>query len=114
MPIQIGPKLCKHPTCSRYQPCPVHAAKPFESSTRRQSTASGWAQQRDAQYVLYRDDTRCHICGLPGATQVDHVIPINEGGADSVDNKAPIHKVPCHQQKTADEAARGRARQQGE
>jgi 5-methylcytosine-specific restriction endonuclease McrA len=114
MPIQIGPKLCNNPTCSRYQPCPDHGAKPFESSTRRVHTQSGWQQQREAQYVLYRDDTICHVCKRPGATIVDHIIPVNEGGTDDVSNKAPIHQEPCHRLKTADEAARGRARQQGE
>lgn len=110
MSVQIGRKLCSDPDCSRYRPCPTHGAKPFVGSQRRQSTASGWQQQRDAQYVLYRDDTICHVCHRPGATQVDHIIPVSEGGSDTVDNKAPIHADPCHRVKTAEEAARGRAR----
>jgi 5-methylcytosine-specific restriction endonuclease McrA len=60
--------------------------------------------------VLYRDDTICHVCKRPGATIVDHIIPVNEGGADTVDNKAPIHAEPCHRVKSAAEAERGRAR----
>lgn len=112
MPVQIGRKLCSDPTCGKYQPCPVHGKKPFETSQRRESTASGWQQQRDAEYVLYRDDTICHVCRRPGATVVDHVIPLAEGGPDTLENKAPIHAEPCHRIKSADEAARGRARRQ--
>jgi 5-methylcytosine-specific restriction enzyme A len=113
MPIQIGRKLCGHPHCPKYQPCPDHGPKPFATSQRRASTASGWQQQRDAEYVLYRDDTICHVCGKAGATIVDHVIPVGEGGADTLENKAPIHAEPCHRVKSAEEAARGRARRQG-
>ena len=110
MPVLIGPKLCSSPDCGKYQPCPIHGPKPFATSQRRRHTASGWEQQRQSRYVLYRDDTICHVCLRPGATQVDHVIPVTEGGADTVDNKAPIHVEPCHRIKSADEAARGRAR----
>lgn len=110
MPIRIGRKLCSDPKCGKYQPCPVHGPKPYETSTRRESTASGWQQSRDKEYVLYRDSTVCHVCGRPGATIVDHVIPVGEGGADTVENKAPIHAEPCHRLKTAEEARRGRER----
>ena len=110
MAVKIGRKLCTDPSCSKYQPCPIHGPKPFATSQRRERTSSGWQQQRDARYVLYRDDTICHVCHQPGATLVDHIIPTAEGGADTVDNKAPIHAEPCHREKTAAEAARGRAR----
>jgi len=45
----------------------------------------------------------CHLCGRKGATQVDHVVPLAEGGADDESNLAPIHD-DCHAQKTAAEA----------
>lgn len=110
MPVQIGRKLCSHPTCGNYQPCRLHGRKPYATSQRRRSTGSGWQQQRDAQYVLFRDDTICHVCHKPGATEVDHIIPISEGGPDTLRNKAPIHPEPCHRVKSAAEAARGRMR----
>ncbi len=46
------------------------------------------------------------MCGKPGADQADHVIARAEGGADDESNMAPIHKRPCHQAKSAAEAAR--------
>lgn len=60
--------------------------------------------------ILRRDNAICHYCGQPGAGQVDHVIPWAEGGPDTDNNLAPIHKTPCHLKKTLAEAARGRAR----
>jgi 5-methylcytosine-specific restriction protein A len=44
-----------------------------------------------------------------GADQVDHVIPLSQGGADSVDNLAVIHADPCHREKTQAESRRARA-----
>jgi 5-methylcytosine-specific restriction endonuclease McrA len=51
----------------------------------------------------------CHVCDRPGADQVDHVVPLAEGGADEDWNLAPIHSEPCHRRKTAAEAKRARA-----
>ncbi|HVT76988.1 MAG TPA: HNH endonuclease [Acidimicrobiales bacterium] len=62
---------------------------------------------------MRRDRGICHVCGQPGADQVDHVIPVAEGGPDTVDDKAPIHARPCHIAKTAEESRRGRARRRG-
>lgn len=57
---------------------------------------------------MARDNGICHWCGKAGADQVDHVIPLAEGGADDYDNRAPIHSEPCHREKTQQEAQRGR------
>lgn len=110
MPVQIGRKLCGHPECPNYQPCPIHGPKPWSTSRRRESTVSGWEQQRRAKRILFQYDTVCHVCHRPGATLVDHVIPLEEGGPDTDDNLRPIHPEPCHRVKTAAEAERGRAR----
>lgn len=56
----------------------------------------------------------CHICGEPFADEIDHVIPLAEGGPDTEANLRPIHSKPCHVNKTRAEAARGRARARGE
>lgn len=92
------------------KPCPTHTPPAWEGSTRRTKTGSGSAQQRRAAHVMRRDNAICHVCGKPGADEVDHVIPLAEDGADHVTNMAPIHGKPCHKNKTAAEAARARAR----
>lgn len=57
---------------------------------------------------MRRDAGICHVCGKPGATQVDHVIPLAHGGPDDDTNLAPIHAEPCHREKTRREARPGR------
>lgn len=71
---------------------------------------SGSREQKRARHVLLAHDGLCHVCGHHGADQVDHVVALTEGGADTLDNLRPIHAEPCHREKTAAEAARARSR----
>ena len=100
---------CGVPTEGSY--CPEHKPKPWATSRRRQRlTVSGWEEQRRAKRVLARYMGACHFCGRsnPPADQVDHVVPLAQGGADDEGNLAPIHSA-CHVEKTRAEAkgARG-------
>ena len=49
-------------------------------------------------------DGRCHICGLKIQTgqawDIEHVIPLALGGADTPENTRPAHTA-CHKGKTA-------------
>ncbi len=62
--------------------------------------------------VLTRD---VHICQIRGsrctfdATDVDHVVPVSQGGTDDPSNCVAACRN-CHKEKTAREAARGRNR----
>jgi 5-methylcytosine-specific restriction endonuclease McrA len=62
------------------------------------------------RFILRRDRFVCYVCGLEGADQADHVIPIAEGGANHTENGRAIHAEPCHATKSRQEAARGYAR----
>lgn len=47
----------------------------------------------------------CHVCGAPGADEVDHVLALALGGDDDPANRRPIHSRPCHVAKTAADRA---------
>ncbi len=68
---------------------------------------------------LFLDHERaCHICGheIDGASErweVEHIIPLAQGGDDDLSNCAPAH-VACHKEKTrvnAADTARAKRRQ---
>jgi 5-methylcytosine-specific restriction endonuclease McrA len=112
-----APKVCAHGDCPHLQPCPVHPAKPWSGSGRRERTISGSAQQARARRVLARHRGICHVCGRPGSDEVDHVVPLSPladpdgvGGDDTDSNLRPIHSKPCHEVKTQTESARARQR----
>lgn len=89
--------------------CPDHERKPWEDrpARRNRSKLSGSRQQKRARYILEKYGLLCHVCGKFGADEVDHVVPLAEGGADDESNLRPIHSSPCHREKTQAEARRG-------
>lgn len=102
-------KICPNPGCTNLQPCAQHNRAAWATSNRREHlTLSGSRQQKRARYILDRDNTICHVCGLPGADQADHITPLAHGGTDTTENMAAIHAEPCHREKTAREARNGR------
>ena len=62
---------------------------------------------------VLREEPLCRICTEAGritpTTIADHVVPKAEGGTDERDNYQGLC-TPCHDVKTAAEAARGRKR----
>ena len=82
----------------------------WRSSTRRDRLPTNWKNQ--IRPLVFRQwGTTCHVCGLDGADDVDHV---KAGDDHSLDNLRPIHRQPCHAQKSAAEgveAARARREQ---
>lgn len=99
-------KVC--PTCGAIA-CTEHKRTAWQDRPTNRPKRSGWSQQRRARGILALHSRVCHICGLAGATEVDHVIPLSQGGADEPDNLRPIH-TDCHRQKTAEEARQARGR----
>lgn len=98
-------KVCSTPDCPNLEPCPIHAKQPWQGRNGRHGRMrSGSKEQRINRVVLRNYYGVCHVCGQPGADEVDHVIPLSEGGADDYHNRRPIHSEPCHQQKTQREA----------
>jgi 5-methylcytosine-specific restriction endonuclease McrA len=99
---------CGRPSKGSY--CAECKPKPWATSTRKSKVKlSGSAEQTRRKRILARDMGVCHVCDGFGADQVDHVIPLGEGGADEDWNLASIHAEPCHRVKTVAEARRARA-----
>ena len=99
--------VCAKPGPESY--CAEHKPKPWATSKRKDRlTVSGSAEQARRLRILERDLSTCHVCGKLGADQVDHRIPLAEGGADEEWNLASIHAEPCHRIKTAEESRRAR------
>ena len=61
-----------------------------------------WAHVR--RVVLDRDRYRCQSCGVAGRLEVDHIIPLADGGARwDLSNLQTLCRSPCHFAKTAAE-----------
>ena len=102
-------KICSSPGCFNLQPCPDHERKPWEGSRRSDlAKVKGRTASNRRKRILLKYDTICHVCGNPGSDEVDHVIPLAEGGPDTDANCRPIHSKPCHALKSSAEAARAR------
>ena len=68
------------------------------------TTTPAWRALRRS--ILKRDNYTCHVCGLPGADEVDHLqswIDCTRLGIDPdhPTNLAAIHDDPCHRHRTA-------------
>lgn len=48
--------------------------------------------ERLRRQILERDQYVCWICELPGATEVDHVVPRDRGGTHHPSNLKAAHK----------------------
>lgn len=58
--------------------------------------------------VAARDNGCCYVCGGEDADELEHKVPVSQGGAArDLDNLGLIHSEPCHREKTAREALEG-------
>lgn len=91
-------------------------AKMLETAPVQQVQQTQWGSGRGGrpwrrirERILLRDQYTCRCCGVvTQEIEVDHIINVAEGGSDDDSNLQSLC-VPCHQAKTAAEAARGRA-----
>lgn len=77
--------------------------------TSRTSSPAWKRLRREAIRVLGYECARCGVDGRDVHLELDHVIPVAEGGEDTIDNAQWLCN-PCHKPKTQAEAKRGRAR----
>ena len=79
---------------------------PWKNGVGRTSVAQWKRLRRLAREAL---DYRCQGCGTEGSLQLDHIVPVTEGGADTLENLQWLCPE-CHRQKTLVEIRRGQAR----
>ncbi|WP_416972552.1 HNH endonuclease [Streptomyces sp. 4F14] len=88
--------------------CEVHAPAPEPSWTRpsarnqtNRAVSSLW-ERRVRPLALARDGFACVRCGGRSALEVDHVVPIAQGGTWTLDNAQTLCR-DCHGRKSAEE-----------
>ncbi|WIA57814.1 HNH endonuclease signature motif containing protein [Sphingobium sp. WTD-1] len=85
------------------------------ASTRKSRQERGYGREHDRmREIVLREEPLCRPCHARGritpATIADHIKPLSEGGSGERENYQGICK-PCHDVKTAEEAARARGAQ---
>lgn len=106
--LRLPPRPCTYPGCaalvSSGSRCEQHRAKPWATTT-TSSTARGygarWRRQRAAQLMRH---PYCESCGAV-ATEVDHIVPLADGGASSPLNLRSLC-TRCHASRTGRQQAR--------
>lgn len=79
-----------------------------DPATRLREAATYGSTWRQARVIaLRRAGHRCQHCGSTHRLQVDHVIPISQGGTHQQSNLQVLCEK-CHDRKTATEAHAGR------
>lgn len=109
-------KICGHSSgCTRLVPagtryCAEHQRERTWQGADRKRTGTAAHKARRAR-VLARDGHRCQlryegVC-IGVGSQLDHVIPLAEGGAD-IDQNTVAACPPCHRRKSSIEGHRAR------
>ena len=112
------------PTSSRRHRPPLtvtvarHAAPVTTDDAQTDQRPSAWRRGYDARWrrlrlmILRRDKFVCCVCGKPGATEVDHIKPLVEGGENDDGNLQSLCRR-CHAIKTGRDAKAKRAMEHG-
>lgn len=120
-------KVCAQPGCPELTAtsrCDQHKPAPWQHSTGHDRTSTAeW--KRTVTRIRRRDHDTCYICGQTETRfanredrnaktegrnvkiEVDHIVPVFEGGTDDDTNLATICQ-PCHRTKTAAEGVAAR------
>lgn len=97
----------------RVSMAPPIVRKPWQRSPNQKDRRKrGRAGVEERQRILM-EEPLCRECSKAGrvasATEVDHIVPLSEGGSDDRSNKQALCG-PCHSAKSAAERAAARAR----
>lgn len=113
-----NPRPCTAWPCPKFRPCPIHDKRDHDpelererNARRTKSTSVYWTPRWDRlrrRILLERPWCQWPRCHLP-ATDVDHRIPIEDGGAPWDEDNLQALCHAHHSRKTADDVARRRA-----
>lgn len=107
---QAAPRPCRQPGCSSYQVdggyCEQHQRTDYAHYDDRRGTAA--QRGYDARWRRVRNrklnrNPMCEHCERKPATDVDHIVPIRNGGARLRMSNLQSLCRPCHATKTARE-----------
>lgn len=106
-------RACIHPGCLAYGEdttrCPAHQGERVRAKDSRRY-ASGDGAQKKLRAMLNKELAwRCSLCRVtfpPHALEVDHRVPLRQGGRDVAEN-LQILCIPCHRAKSTQESGRG-------
>lgn len=71
-----------------------------KAGTTQRERGRSWQRKREA--ILLGSDCMCALCNVAAATEVDHIVPLEQGGSNDEINLQPLCKE-CHLAKTKQE-----------
>ncbi len=77
------------------------------AAKRRRFNRVSWLRLR--KMVLARDNYMCRVCGNVNSNEVDHIVPVAQGGSNELENLQTLCKT-CHSRKTSEETGFGASR----
>ena len=92
------PELCD----AKQKYCDAHKLQGWSTSTWKKP--AGWDKIRAS--VLFKANHLCHYCGAK-ANEVDHVIPLSQGGTNKADNLVASCKT-CNARKNIQQRRSGK------
>jgi len=111
-------RCCSYPGCriltdGKLSRCPLHVEKAWQKTGKQTERVFKGDTLQRMRMELFRRNPLCVSCETHGrvtlATQRDHIIPLAEGGADTVENTQGLC-VKCHDTKSLEERERGTRR----
>jgi 5-methylcytosine-specific restriction protein A len=100
--VTCGQLATHGPYCIDHRPTPKESERPAYRRGYRDP-----AYYRERQAALNRAGGACERCGTFGALQVDHIVPLRDGGANVRHNLQALCHA-CHKVKTAGDRRRRR------
>lgn len=91
------PTLSDTPRCEAHTPSRAQSGRAGDPARSRPYKTVTWQRLR---LLHLHAEPLCRDCGLP-ATQVDHVVPVAQGGAFFDDANLASQCSSCHSRKTA-------------